>query len=98
MEQRRKWGDNPTFSGWVQQRRVVKSWVELDLILPVPVELTVKSAQAYKRERSLASQKIKLTKQCVATLRAFCRTHDASLLAAGDNSSEEDDDDAPAVD
>ena len=66
--------------------------VDQEALLAVPVELTKTSKANYNpNAKSIAGQKVRLTKACMTLLRTFLRIHRSDLINPINSSSGEDD-------
>jgi hypothetical protein len=77
------WPDNPVFEPCkLENGRIEIQDVELETLLPVPVELTRASQDSWRpNKQSIAGQFPKLKKDCVTLLRAFLELQRQDLIA-----------------
>jgi hypothetical protein len=88
-----RWPDCPTFKPFMPKGKVEKqAKVDQEALLAVPVELTKTSKANYNpNAKSIAGQKVRLTKACMTLLRTFLRIHRSDLINPINSSSGEDD-------
>lgn len=84
-----KWSDTQTFKAYKIGNRVAANTHPISDVLSAPVRLTKMSE--HDPEKSLAGQTVRLLKNCVVTLRLYCKKHKPALIRSDVELEEEED-------